>query len=110
MTGVQTCALPISTGVPPTAKQVKEIAATKGWNANNASIEYYQWRKYEGISGRVKAAPAQAEAEVEQTKMSPFWLQRKDGEYDGLHFMDDFGFLVPIDFKALAIHLQEEGK
>ena len=24
-------------------------------------------------------------------------------------FMDDFGFLVPIDFKALAIHLQEEG-
>ena len=28
-------------------------------------------------------------------------------KYSG--FMDDFGFLVPIDFKALAIHLQEEG-
>ena len=27
-------------------------------------------------------------------------------EFSG--FMDDFGFLVPIDFKALAIHLQEE--
>ena len=23
--------------------------------------------------------------EIEQTKMSTFWLQRKDGEYDGLH-------------------------
>ena len=40
-------------------------AATKGWNANNASIEYYQWRKFNGITGRVaKAAPAQAEVET----------------------------------------------
>ena len=29
--------------------------------------------------------------EIEQTRMSTFWLQRKDGKYDGLHFMDDFG-------------------
>ena len=52
------------TGEVPTAKWVKEKAAAMGWNPNNASIEYYQWRKYEGISGRVKAAPAQAEVET----------------------------------------------
>ena len=48
-----------------------ESAIAEGWNPNNASIEYYQWRKYNGISGRVAApkpaveAPA-AEAPVEQ--------------------------------------------
>ena len=53
------------TGTPPTAKEVKAIAETNGWNLNNASIEYYQWRKFNGISGRVaKAAPAQAEVET----------------------------------------------
>ena len=53
------------TGTPPTAKEVKAIAETNGWNPNNASIEYYQWRKFNGITGRVKAAPAQAETKVE---------------------------------------------
>lgn len=54
------------TGTPPTAKEVKAIAETNGWNPNNASIEYYQWRKFNGITGRVaKAAPAQAEVKVE---------------------------------------------
>ena len=53
------------TGTPPTAKEVKAIAETNGWNTNNASIEYYQWRKFNGISGRVKAAPAVAETKVE---------------------------------------------
>ena len=53
------------TGTPPTAKEVKAIAETNGWNPNNASIEYYQWRKFNGITGRVaKAAPAQAEVET----------------------------------------------
>ena len=53
------------TGTPPTAKEVKAIAETNGWNQNNASIEYYQWRKFNGITGRVaKAAPAQAEVET----------------------------------------------
>ena len=51
------------TGEVPTAKWVKEKAAAMGWNPNNASIEYYQWRKFNGISGRV-AAPAQAEVET----------------------------------------------
>lgn len=59
------------TGTPPTAKEVKAIAETNGWNPNNASIEYYQWRKFNGITGRVaKAAPAQAEVETEvETKV-----------------------------------------
>ena len=52
------------TGTPPTAKEVKAIAEANGWNQNNASIEYYQWRKFNGITGRVKAAPAQAEVET----------------------------------------------
>lgn len=31
---------------PPTAKQLKAAAAEHGWNANNASIEFYRWRKW----------------------------------------------------------------
>ena len=53
------------TGEVPTAKQVKEIALAQGWNPNNASIEYYQWRKYNGISGRVaKVETKKPEAKV----------------------------------------------
>lgn len=37
------------TGELPTSKTVRELAADEGWNPNNASIEYYQWRKYNGI-------------------------------------------------------------
>lgn len=38
------------TGELPTSKVVKELAADEGWNPNNASIEYYQWRKFNGIA------------------------------------------------------------
>ncbi|MAS67332.1 MAG: hypothetical protein CMK82_11130 [Pseudomonadales bacterium] len=38
------------TGELPTSKTVKELAADEGWNPNNASIEYYQWRKFNGIA------------------------------------------------------------
>lgn len=37
------------TGELPTSKTVKELAADSGWNPNNASIEFYQWRKFHGI-------------------------------------------------------------
>lgn len=50
------------TGNVPTAKDVRAIAADEGWNPNNASIEFYQWRKFNGITGRqakVVAAPAE---------------------------------------------------
>lgn len=66
------------------------------------------------ITGRVaKAAPAQAE--IKQSACSPsfYFLWRNiphvGPKFEFSGFMDDFGFLVPIDFKALAIHLQEEG-
>lgn len=35
-----------------TSKQVKSLAEANGFNANNASIEFYQWRKYNGVTGR----------------------------------------------------------
>ena len=33
-------------------KDLKPIAEARGWNINNAQIELYQWRKFNGISGR----------------------------------------------------------
>jgi hypothetical protein len=39
-------------GPMPTAKMVKEAAEQCEWNPNNASIEFYQWRKFHGIKGR----------------------------------------------------------
>ena len=53
--------------------------------------------------------------EIEQSACFPsFYVLRRNIPHVGPKFefscfMDDFGFLVPIDFKALAIHLQEEG-
>ncbi len=37
-------------------KDLQPVAEEKGWNINNASIELYQWRKFNGISGSIKAA------------------------------------------------------
>ncbi|MBC9053185.1 hypothetical protein IAP83_01625 [Pseudomonas aeruginosa] len=39
-----------------TPKDLKPVAAEKGWNENNALIELYGWRRFNGISGRAKAA------------------------------------------------------
>lgn len=39
-------------GTVPTPKIMKALAAEQGWNANNAVIEMYQWRKFNGITGR----------------------------------------------------------
>ena len=33
-------------------KDLQPVAEARGWNINNASIELYQWRKFNGISGR----------------------------------------------------------
>lgn len=41
-------------GKQVTAKMVKDLAADEGWNANNASIEFYRWRKFHGFTGRAK--------------------------------------------------------
>lgn len=37
-------------GVVPTAKDVRELAAAKTWNPNNASIEFYQWKRFMGLT------------------------------------------------------------
>jgi hypothetical protein len=50
------------TGELPTAKTVRALAADEGWNPNNASIEFYQWRKFNGITGRA-AKPATVAAD-----------------------------------------------
>lgn len=42
------------TATIPTVADIKKLAETNGWNVNNASIEYYQWRKWHGITGRGK--------------------------------------------------------
>jgi hypothetical protein len=39
----------VAGNVVVTAKWVKELAISKGWNLSNASIEFYQWRKFNGI-------------------------------------------------------------
>lgn len=39
-------------GNVPTSDMVRALAGTKGWNINNAMIEFYQWRKFNGITGR----------------------------------------------------------
>ena len=41
-------------GTMPMPKVIKELAQENGWNENNAVIEMYQWRKFNGIIGRHK--------------------------------------------------------
>lgn len=42
----------VAEGAVPTVGLVKLRAEKEGWNLNNASIEFYQWRKFHGIRGR----------------------------------------------------------
>ena len=42
------------TGRVPMPKEIKELATEEGWNPNNAVIEMYQWRKFNGFNGRQK--------------------------------------------------------
>lgn len=46
----------VAAGNTPTIGLVKEEAESAGWNVNNASIEFYQWRKFNGIRGRQSKA------------------------------------------------------
>lgn len=47
-------------GDTPSTQQVRDLALMHNWNPNNAMIEYYQWRKYNGITGRAKKVEAPA--------------------------------------------------
>ena len=38
----------------PTIAVVRSLAADEGWNVSNATIEFYQWRKFNGVTGRSK--------------------------------------------------------
>lgn len=38
----------LETCVVPSLKAVKKIAEERGWNLNNAAIEYYRWKKFSG--------------------------------------------------------------
>lgn len=40
----------------PTVADVRDKATAEGWNTTNAVIEYYNWRKFNGITGRAKKA------------------------------------------------------
>jgi len=40
----------LEAGEKVTSAMVKDLANDEGWNPNNASIEFYQWRKFNGIS------------------------------------------------------------
>jgi hypothetical protein len=39
-----------------TLKNAKASAPDYGWNPNNVACEFYQWRKFQGISGRTEAS------------------------------------------------------
>lgn len=42
------------TGQTVMPKAIKAIAEDKGWNINNAVIEMYRWRRFNGFIGRQK--------------------------------------------------------
>ena len=36
----------------PTIKHVRDLAQAKNWNLNNATIEFYVWRKFHGLNNK----------------------------------------------------------
>jgi len=58
---------------PLAVKQVKEHAATVGWNVNNAVIEFYRWKKWaaptaeEQLAAHEEARNAEAEEQLAAT-------------------------------------------
>lgn len=47
------CDAQYKNNVIPMPKQMRTIAQENGWNENNAVIEMYQWRKFNGFKSRV---------------------------------------------------------
>ncbi len=57
---------------PITVKQVKEHAASQGWNVNNATIEFYRWKKWVAPTAEeLQAAEAAPEAPAEAAPEAP---------------------------------------
>ncbi len=36
----------------PTIGNVRDLAKANGWNINNATIEFYAWRKFHGLNNK----------------------------------------------------------
>ena len=56
-------------GSPAPIRDCLVIAEQKGLNTNNVKVEYAQWRKFNGVSGRIVSALATPK--VEETKAEP---------------------------------------
>ena len=46
-------AMKLSSGVVPELQSILKIGKRKKWNANNTRVEYYAWRKANGVVGRI---------------------------------------------------------
>ena len=57
------CDRMVAEGGVPTPEKLTAWADANGQNPSNAQIELYQWRKYHGITGRVKVAAVQEPAQ-----------------------------------------------
>lgn len=51
----------IESGNVPTLDEVRKLAKRRKWNANNARIEYYRWRAFNGVH-RSRGAAQEARA------------------------------------------------
>lgn len=49
-----------------TAKDMRELATSVGWNMNNTLIEYYQWRKFHGLTRTRAKDGADSDTDVEK--------------------------------------------
>jgi hypothetical protein len=47
----------LASGTEPTTAQVKDLAAARAWNVNNAVAELSAWRKFNGLSRSVIKSP-----------------------------------------------------
>lgn len=52
-------------GAIPGSADIRKLSDDRGWNRNNTMIEFYQWRKYNGVVGRTPKAEEPVEAKVE---------------------------------------------
>jgi hypothetical protein len=56
----------------PTLGDVRKMAKRKHWNANNARIEYYRWRAFNGITVRPAKVQAEQRAPVHMVRVPSY--------------------------------------
>lgn len=52
-------------GETPTLAQIQKVGKRRKWNVNNTRIEYYLWRKAQGIHGRIVQAASPEKGAVQ---------------------------------------------